>query len=1304
INPHFVGQGVATPYIPNLTVGAEVYGLTGQTSSQAGFDTVQANGGPQAVGAMMLLDQGPSGLDYNWDGYDMLLMSNFGGYDFENPVLGLGSQTLSTALQQRGWMRNTDFGGAGAEILSILGSDQVYATLVPEGTIGFNGSARDGITAVTQNLSAGQAIYLEERKIYTQDDSTQIYVGDADWNSGAQLMVGYSSSGEMGIRHGGKASGQAVWLGHLPGSQGSARVSGTGSEWNISSLFNVGGGGSGTLMVEDGASVVSGESYLGHTTTASGTAIIDGSGSKWQTTGYFALGRYTGATGTATVTNGGLLDTDSWLVVGESGTGSVTVSSGGRLESKLAALGSSSAGAQGSVTVDGAGSSWYANLLAVGGWDTMNGGSGQVSVTNGGSLEVSSTLKLWNQGSLTIDGGSVTTQSIDSADGTLNHSDGSLRVDGGSFKFGAGYLVVQGSDTGRRADLTLHNAGQTDSAYDWVMLGRLENRKGDLTLSGGTRFRSGAASIGDYYGSQGSALVTGADSAWNNNGLFNVGGSGSGDLTVEGGASVVSGESYLGHTTTGIGTAVIDGSDSKWQTTGYFALGRYTGATGTATVTNGGLLDTDSWLVVGESGTGSVTVSSGGRLESKLAALGSSSAGAQGSVTVDGAGSSWYANLLAVGGWDTMNGGSGQVSITSGGSLEVSSALKLWNQGSLTIDGGSVTTKSIDSADGTLNHNDGSLRVDGGSFKFGAGYLVVQGSDTGRRAELTLHNASQTDGAYDWVLLGRLNGRKGDLTLSGGTQFSSGAASIGDYGGSQGSALVTGIGSTWNNGLFNVGGSGSGTLTVEDGASVVSGESYLGHTTTASGTAIIDGSGSKWRTTGYFALGRYAGATGKATVTNGGLLDADSLIVIGDNGTGSVTVTNGGTLNSAGSILGYGNTGSGEVTVQGVGSSWITNTLDVGGISSGNGGTGLISVSDGGLLDVIGTGRFWNDGSMEISGGSARAGNWSLEGGAVTVSGTGGLRGTSSIQVGTGSTLNSINGVLDATAINDGNGVRTGTASVQGNNGRWTTSGDLSIGGNHVGAGGEGSLNVDNGGQVNVGGSLRVWDSGTLTIGNGQTDADSVAINGGRATVDGTLNAANGVSVLGGGILQGRGTVNGLTTVSSGGIMAPGSSPGTQTFSGGLIWGAGGTYQWEINDFTGTGGSDPGWDLIEVVNGWDISGLSEAQPFNIDVISLMADNSSGDAMNFDDLLDHSFTILSYDSLIGDFDSIWFNLVLGSFSNDYDPAHSAWFLSLDESNNNLVLNYEYEVNSVPLPPSLWLFISGLAVLLLRRNNH
>ncbi len=89
--------------------------------------------------------------------------------------------------------------------------------------------------------------------------------------------------------------------------------------------------------------------------------------------------------------------------------------------------------------------------------------------------------------------------------------------------------------------------------------------------------------------------------------------------------------------------------------------------------------------------------------------------------------------------------------------------------------------------------------------------------------------------------------------------------------------------------LFNVGDSGSGTLTVKDGASVVSGETYLGHTNTGRGTAIIDGSGSKWRTTGRFALGRYASAIGTATVKNGGLLDAVSLLVIGENGTGSIT-------------------------------------------------------------------------------------------------------------------------------------------------------------------------------------------------------------------------------------------------------------------------------------------------------------------------------------------------------------------------------------------------------------------------------
>ncbi|MES9856860.1 MAG: hypothetical protein ABW166_09695 [Sedimenticola sp.] len=1114
INPHFVGLGVATPYIPNLTVGAEVYGLTGQTSAQAGFATVQANAGSRAVGAMMLLDRGPSGFDHNWDGYDMLLMTNFGGYDMENPELGLGSQALSTALQQRGWMRNSDFGGAGAEILATLGSNQVYATLVPEGTVGYNGFARDGITAVTQNLAAGQAVYLEERKIYTQDDSTQIYVGDGDWDSGAQLMVGYSSSGEMGIRHGGKVSGQAVWLGHLAGSQGSARVSGTGSEWNISSLFNVGGGGSGTLTVEDGGSVVSGESYVGHTTTGRGTAVIAGSGSTWRTTALLSFGRYAGAEGSATVTDGGLLDVDSLLLVGESGTGSLTMSNGGRIESNQAGLGYYSAAAQGSVTLDGAGSQWVnhgklivgnhgsgsitvangaylhssdnylgwentgsgevvvqgvdsrwsTNLLDVGGRGYENGGSGRVSVTSGASLEVASGLKLWNQGSLTIDGGSVTTQSIDSVDGALNHNDGSLRVDGGSYKFGAGNLVVQGADATRRAGLTLHNAGQIDTAYDWVLLGWLNGRKGDLILSGGTQFSSGAASIGDYGGSMGSATVTGTGSVWNNSSLFNVGGGGSGTLTVEDGGSVVSGESYVGHTTTGRGTAVIDGSGSTW-TAGYFVLGRYAGATGTATVTGGGMLDTDSYLGIGESGTGSITVKSGGLIESNGTTLGANSSSALGSVSLDGTGSQW------------------------------------------------------------ANH---------------------------------------------------------------------------------------------------------------------------------------------------------------------------STLIAGNHGTGSIMVANGASLSSSDSFLGYWDTGSGEVTVQGVGSSWSTNNLDVGGRGYENGGNGLVSVSDSGVLDVSGTGRLWRDGSMEISGGHARAGSWSLEGGTVTVNGTGALRGIRSIQVGAGSTLSSIDTVLDVTAINGGNGVRTATASVTGSNARWSTTGDLSIGGDHTMSGGAGSLTVDNGGDLSVGGTLRVWDSGTLTIGSGQASADSVAINGGSATVNGTLNAANGISVMGGS-LKGHGTVNGLTTVGDGGIMAPGNSPGTQGFTSGLVWLDGGSYEWEINDFNGTAGTDPGWDLINVIGGWDISGLTTGG-FDIDVFSLMADNSSGNVLNFYETQSYVLDILSFDNLVGSFDAALFNLDLSGFSNSFSKE---WVLGLDNAGNNLMLSYGQSA-AVPLPSALWLFITGLGVLIARRK--
>jgi hypothetical protein len=67
---------------------------------------------------------------------------------------------------------------------------------------------------------------------------------------------------------------------------------------------------------------------------------------------------------------------------------------------------------------------------------------------------------------------------------------------------------------------------------------------------------------------------------------------------------------------------------------------------------------------------------------------------------------------------------------------------------------------------------------------------------------------------------------------------------------------------------------------------------------------------------------------------------------------------------------------------------------------------------------------------------------------------------------------------------------------------------------------------------------------------------------------------ANAVTLSGTGVLAGTGSVGNLV-VNSGGVLAPGNSPGTITAAD-VAWNGGGSYLWEINDALGTAGADPG--------------------------------------------------------------------------------------------------------------------------------
>ena len=102
-------------------------------------------------------------------------------------------------------------------------------------------------------------------------------------------------------------------------------------------------------------------------------------------------------------------------MVGFSGRGELTVSSGASVSNPLAWI-ADLAGSPGVATVTGSGSEWNnSNSLYIGGSDSSSGGSGTLKLTDSGLTTVAGTTKLWSTGTLKLNGGSLTTGSLDNS-------------------------------------------------------------------------------------------------------------------------------------------------------------------------------------------------------------------------------------------------------------------------------------------------------------------------------------------------------------------------------------------------------------------------------------------------------------------------------------------------------------------------------------------------------------------------------------------------------------------------------------------------------------------------------------------------------------------------------------------------------------------------------------------------------------------------------------------------------------------------------------------------------------------------
>lgn len=593
--------------------------------------------------------------------------------------------------------------------------------------------------------------------------------------------------------------------------------------------------------------------------------------------------------------------------------------------------------------------------------------------------------------------------------------------------------------------------------------------------------------------------------------------------------------------------------------------------------------------------------------------------------------------------------------------------------------GGRAVFKSLADSSQIIEINNGLLRLASGgtSMNFGA---------SGRQLEM-LHNArldnDSTDSAVTMSfardLLVKTGNNSRTLILSGvntGNNTFSGV--IGNSSTGTGATNIEKQeGGKWilsNDNTF------TGTVTITGGTLVLSGtNSYTGKTSVRSGTLEINSiadlaSNSPIGKNNTLQLG-YFNTTGTLRYV-GAETSTDRPIQINDytNGTGNT---------ASGIIL---NNGSGKLTfaaptfIQTNEVVVANRSLELGGTYTGGANEiqGVIQdiapIANKAIISVVKR----NDASTWIlSGNNKYTGNTTISGGTLEIGGTGSLG-----------------------YISSGGGNYAGTISIAStNSGRlvYNSSATQTLGGVISGAGAllveDGTLELTNsntytGATTIDGGRLAVTGTGNIN----QTSAINVSAgasfvyNSSTAlTVTPTLNSSpsNPASFSGSGNL---GTVA-LTLDSLDDVLAPGNSPGIQTFGANQTWNSF-TYQWEIKDWVDSvAGTD--FDRIVINGTLDLTGSSYA----LDILSLTTGDASGDVHNFTET-SKVWTILTTSGGITGFDALEWGINDQGFTNSF-----AGDWSLDQSGNDLVLSY----NTVIPEPGTTLLAALGALALLRRKR-
>ena len=249
--------------------------------------------------------------------------------------------------------------------------------------------------------------------------------------------------------------------------------------------------------------------------------------------------------------NNGDLYAGYWGAAG----GTLSITGGGSVSNNYGYIGH--AGSTGTVTVDGAASSWVNRYdLCVGDDTDGNGGVGTLAITHGAAVSVGgATYVGWGNGStggiqFGANGGTLTTQSLWASPSQLT-GNGTINTQG----LVSDVNLVFDSTASLSQTLTFNGPGQNialhldmtgDSSTNGV-LGAGYQGSGSVTIRNGVTVNSNLGYIGCQSGSAGIVTVDGTGSAWANGNALYVGYSGNGTLAITGGGSVNNNCGYIGY-------------------------------------------------------------------------------------------------------------------------------------------------------------------------------------------------------------------------------------------------------------------------------------------------------------------------------------------------------------------------------------------------------------------------------------------------------------------------------------------------------------------------------------------------------------------------------------------------------------------------------------------------------------------------------------------------------------------------------------------------------------------------------------